>query len=149
MKSLGGELALQAALEIRVRKVIDEIDPESPPDHSDAIGVVCGIAADSFEKSANFSDRRVAQKAISFIAHSKTVEGSWESAAEWWERLLAIELPKWADRHTVEPTEWVTQYRQRIEILDKFGNHLQGCGLARKISPLIAPNILVSLLVSP
>ncbi|HEY6345061.1 MAG TPA: hypothetical protein VIY49_26490 [Bryobacteraceae bacterium] len=125
MKSLGGEKALQAALEKRVEKVVRESDPKEPA--TEAIGLVCGIALDRFEHAAESEQGGVAQKAAWIMADFELQRGSFESSAALYERLLAVK--------PTEPDElFVAEYQRRIEILESvlrqeqaLAGHAFGC----------------------
>jgi tetratricopeptide (TPR) repeat protein len=119
LSSLGGEKALQAALEDRVKKVVRESDPEKT-DYPEAIGLVCGIALNLFERAAKSEERFIAQRAASVLAYFELQRGSLESAAALYERLLAIK-PTEPEQGYEEIKYFIEQQSQRIEILESLG----------------------------
>jgi tetratricopeptide (TPR) repeat protein len=121
LKSLGGEQSLQAALAKKVRKVVDEGDPVTT-DSPEALGIVYGIAANLFERSAKSADRLVAQRAIHAMVHLELRRRSLESAAAWWERRLAMQRiePEADSSREAAWTLIYTQHRERIEILESL-----------------------------
>lgn len=118
LKSLVGEKALQTALENRVRKIVRESDPETIAD-PEACGLVCGIALNLFEHAVKSEERAVAQRAASIMAYFDLQRGSLESAAALYERLLAIKATE-PEAGYDRLEYFVTQYRQRIEILESL-----------------------------
>ena len=115
LRGLGGERALQAALEKRVRKVVAEGDPATS-DVPDALAIVCRIAVNLFEHSGMSEERAVAQKAASLIGYLELINRSWESGATWYERLLAIKSIEPGDG-TTTLGDYHRQNLQRLEIL--------------------------------
>jgi tetratricopeptide (TPR) repeat protein len=116
LKSLGGEKALQAALESRVKLVVMTSDPERI-EYPEAVGIVCGIALNLFEHSTKSGDRWVAQKATSTMASFEIQRGSLESGAALLERLLTIK-PLEPEDGFAKLEYFVDQYRQSIYTLD-------------------------------
>lgn len=116
LKSLGGERALQTALEKKVRKVVAEGDPATS-DVPEALAIVCRIAVSLFEHSAMSEERAVAQKAASMIGHLQLENHSFESVAAWYERLLAIKSVEPGDG-AITLWDYHRQNFQRIEMLE-------------------------------
>jgi hypothetical protein len=106
LKSLGGEKALQATLERKVRKLITE-KYSTKSNADEGFNLVCGIAANLFEKSSDIDDRLVAQRALSWLAKSELRQRSLEASAAAYERLLAI-----------EPPDPISQLQDRIPTLE-------------------------------